>query len=328
MFSVVIPLYNKSHTISRTLNSVLVQTFMEFEIVIVNDGSTDDGVQKIIELTSDDRIKIINQENQGVSVARNNGVKNSKFEYVAFLDGDDEWFPSYLENIKNAIFSFPKAGMYCSAGIVKNADGSEYYRLADKYKNTICEISFFENPHVFLHTSSTVVSKKAFDQTDGFPLKMQPQEDFALFFSLALKFQVIYCGKISSIYNGGVDGQATSINLDSMTNHFINRMNIVFNIWIKSELKNKLYLVFTKYELRHTLYNDLKKSNYNSINSILINLDSRLISHFLKLELFIIKKPSTRFLAMIYLLFTKLIWRLNGFPRTKFIYTESSGSKK
>ena len=100
MFSIVIPLYNKAHTIERTLSTVLNQSFKEFEVVIVNDGSTDNSEEVIRNFTSDSRIKIINQENQGVSAARNKGVSLSSFEYVAFLDGDDEWLPDYLLKMK------------------------------------------------------------------------------------------------------------------------------------------------------------------------------------------------------------------------------------
>ena len=94
--SVIIPLFNKGFIISETLESVLVQTFTDFEIVIVNDGSTDGCVQKIKDYTSDTRIRIINQKNQGVSVARNIGVYHAKYEYIAFLDGDDEWLPGKI----------------------------------------------------------------------------------------------------------------------------------------------------------------------------------------------------------------------------------------
>lgn len=116
MISVVIPLYNKEHTITRTLGTVLNQTYKDFEVVIINDGSTDNGVSVIQNFSTDSRIKIINQSNQGVSVARNEGVRNATYEYVAFLDGDDEWLPNYLSKMYEAIQKFPNAGLFCCAG--------------------------------------------------------------------------------------------------------------------------------------------------------------------------------------------------------------------
>lgn len=81
-FSVVIPLYNKQSHVKETIQTVLAQTFQDFEIVVVNDGSKDDSV-KIVEAIQDDRIRLIHQENQGVSVARNNGIKEAKAEHIA-----------------------------------------------------------------------------------------------------------------------------------------------------------------------------------------------------------------------------------------------------
>ena len=121
MFSVVIPLYNKAHTIKRTLKSDLNQTFIDFEILVINDGSTDTGVD-IVNNFKDKRVKVLNQENQGVSAARNKGVANAQFEFIALLDGDDEWDEKYLETISQSLQKYPKTGMVCCAGFFKNLD--------------------------------------------------------------------------------------------------------------------------------------------------------------------------------------------------------------
>ena len=106
-FSVIIPLYNKAYSIERCIGSVISQTYQNFEIIVVNDGSTDDSAKKVInsysnEITSG-KIRIIYQPNKGVSVARNNGVEASNCEYICFLDADDEWKPHFLELMKNLI---------------------------------------------------------------------------------------------------------------------------------------------------------------------------------------------------------------------------------
>ena len=95
MISVVIPLYNKEKSIASTLRTVLNQTFSDYEIVIVNDGSTDGSVEEI-EKVQDDRIRLVHQPNAGVSAARNRGIEEAKGELNAFLDADDEWKPDYL----------------------------------------------------------------------------------------------------------------------------------------------------------------------------------------------------------------------------------------
>lgn len=103
MISVIIPLYNKAHTIVNTLNTVLNQTYHDFEVVIVNDGSTDNGVEVIKQNFNDSRIRIINQKNAGVSAARNRGIQESRGKWISFLDADDEWMPNYLETVYQII---------------------------------------------------------------------------------------------------------------------------------------------------------------------------------------------------------------------------------
>jgi len=90
MFSVVIPLYNKERSVKNTIESVLNQTFQDFEVIVVNDGSTDNSLE-VVKSFNDERIRIINQKNSGVSSARNRGIKEAKYEWIAFLDADDLW---------------------------------------------------------------------------------------------------------------------------------------------------------------------------------------------------------------------------------------------
>lgn len=315
MISVVIPLYNKAHTIVNTLQTVLNQSFNNFEIIIINDGSTDNGTELIMNFSSDSRIRIIDQENQGVSAARNFGVLNAKFDFIAFLDADDEWLPDYLMKMNEAIELFPAAGMYCCAGIVRNADGSEFDRIAQQYQNKILEIDFFENPGVFLHTSATVVAKAQFLNTSGFPVGMKRNQDFALFFSLAFIAPVVYCGVPLSVYVGGVEGQATSVDQLKVIQHVINRFNLVFDNWLKSSSKNKTFVIFTKYELRHLFITNLRDKDYQSIQYFLGGLDPRIIHLFSAIETSLIANQKLRIIAIVFIIITKLRWRLRGYPR-------------
>lgn len=105
--SVVIPLYNKAPHIERALNSILSQTIQPIEIVVVDDGSTDGG-PKIVENFNYPNIRLIRQEHQGVSIARNRGITESKGGLISFLDADDVWLPGYLEEINKLRERFPK----------------------------------------------------------------------------------------------------------------------------------------------------------------------------------------------------------------------------
>jgi glycosyltransferase involved in cell wall biosynthesis len=113
-FSVVIPLYNKRNEIARCLESVLAQTRESYEVVVIDDGSTDDGAALVVEFASP-RIRLIRQENRGLGPTRNRGIEESNADVIAFLDADDEWLPGHLEQIHKLAAAAPSAGVYCTA---------------------------------------------------------------------------------------------------------------------------------------------------------------------------------------------------------------------
>ena len=116
MYSIVIPLYNKEKYIARAIKSVLAQTYQEFEIIVINDGCTDNSANEVA-MFDDDRIKIINQVNAGVSAARNRGILEAKQSFIAFLDADDEWYPDYLESIANLQGAYPECQVFATSYI-------------------------------------------------------------------------------------------------------------------------------------------------------------------------------------------------------------------
>ena len=112
MISVVIPLFNKEQIIEKTLRSVLSQDYDDFEVVVVNDGSTDRSAE-IVNRIDDSRIRLIEQENGGPSKARNTGTKYSKGDWLLFLDADDELCESALRNLSKQVIGHPGCNMYC-----------------------------------------------------------------------------------------------------------------------------------------------------------------------------------------------------------------------
>lgn len=121
MISIIIPLYNKERSIVRTLDSVLAQTNTDYECLIVNDGSTDKSADVVRDVICNagamgngmrEKLRLIEKENGGVSSARNCGIHEAKGEYVAFLDGDDLWEPTYIETLAKLISDYPKAAIY------------------------------------------------------------------------------------------------------------------------------------------------------------------------------------------------------------------------
>jgi glycosyltransferase involved in cell wall biosynthesis len=111
-FTIIIPLYNKESFVENTINSILNQTFTEYEVFIVNDCSTDDSVVKVKPFLSE-KIKLIeHSENKGLSAARNTGIQNANSDYITFLDADDLWKPTFLETIHQLITNFPEAKIF------------------------------------------------------------------------------------------------------------------------------------------------------------------------------------------------------------------------
>jgi glycosyltransferase involved in cell wall biosynthesis len=127
-FSVVIPLYNKKAYIKRCLRSVLRQTHTDFEVLVINDGSTD-GSEQELDHFPDERVRLIRQTNQGVSVARNKGVDLASNDVVFFLDADDTWEPTFLEEMARLVAVCPDAGVYAGGTRKIFADGRALHNV-------------------------------------------------------------------------------------------------------------------------------------------------------------------------------------------------------
>ena len=157
MFSIVIPLYNKENSIQSTLKSILSQTYQKFEIVVVDDGSTDSSAEKVLEIF-DERIRLIRKENGGVCSARNRGIKEAKYDYIALLDADDTWDENYLNEQVKMINDYPNAKMwginyaemsngelarYLPTGLSENFRGyvEDYFYIKKKPLNSYLPIS-------------------------------------------------------------------------------------------------------------------------------------------------------------------------------------------
>lgn len=205
MISVVIPLYNKERNIATTLRTVFNQTFQDFEIVIVNDGSTDDSVAEV-EKTKDSRIRLFHQNNAGVSVARNRGIDEAKGEFIAFLDADDEWKPDYLATQMALAKQYRQCDVFACNYEFRDTEGqvkptilrkipfveetgilSNYFEVASCSHPPICSISI-------------MVRKSAIQSIGGFPVGIKSGEDLLTWARLACKYQIAYSKKVLAVF--------------------------------------------------------------------------------------------------------------------------------
>ena len=187
-FSVIIPLYNKAPYIEKALRSVLAQTFADYELIVVDDGSTDasaGAVQRTLE-GSDIRWRLISKENGGVSSARNAGIDAADGEYACLLDADDWWEPAFLERMDILISNYPDAGLYCSnyyyvhngKNTVKLDIPTGYFDYCKEYARTLCMVA----------TSSCCSATQVLKEMGGFKTFLKLGEDFDLWIRIALKY--------------------------------------------------------------------------------------------------------------------------------------------
>ena len=180
--SVVIPLYNKEKEIACTLRSVLAQTSQPLEIIVVDDGSTDGSAARVEEIGSP-LIRLIRQENRGVSAARNRAMQEACGEYAALLDGDDTWEPGYLAEIERLIAAYPGCGAYATSF---NVDDGHHLTPGDT-PQTEGVVDFFTEAlsHYVLIPSSTTLRREPALSLGGFPEGMRMGEDQYLWTKLA-----------------------------------------------------------------------------------------------------------------------------------------------
>lgn len=218
--SVVIPLYNKHAYVERAVTSVLQSGYTPHEVIVVDDGSTDDGPQRVSAM-ADPRVRLIRQPNGGVSAARNRGISEATGDHVAFLDADDYWTPEYLPAIADLIARFPECGMYATHFFYFRDDGFRHsprlWGIEAAARPQRIERFFDIWSHgVFFCTCSVVISLRILrDSGIRFPEGEQHGEDQDVWFRIAERWPIAYLGQPLVGYRMGVTGSlATSFSGD------------------------------------------------------------------------------------------------------------------
>lgn len=286
-FSIIIPVYNKEKHIKATLESVLNQTFKDFEIIVVNDGSTDRSEEIILQIT-DNRINLHTIENQGVSYARNYGISKANSDLIVFLDADDLWKPFHLEDLETLHETYPNCGLYCKAYIKKNNRIviTSKYKTIPNTKDWMGIIQdYFEASTVnaLAWTSAVMVPKKILDSIGGFDEKitMGAGEDTDLWIRIALQYQVAFYNKVSAIHNLVSDNRVSHSNTN--LRKFINLDK--YEPLAQSNKNLKKYLDLNRYsialqykkvgnmEMTHSYLKYIEQKNLNWKQRLLISLN-------------------------------------------------------
>lgn len=204
LFSVVIPLFNKQPFIRRCIESILRQTVQDFEINVVDDGSTD-GSSDVVRSIQDPRVNLIVQANRGVGAARNTGIAAARGRLIAFLDADDEWRPFFLEAMRTLHQSYPQAGLlatgYRRCLSLDYRFDRELTLVSPPARpqfllNNFLRVAIFSN---FVTSSSTAVARSVIDTLGGFDEDAAFGEDLEFWLRIALRYPTAFDARILAI---------------------------------------------------------------------------------------------------------------------------------
>ncbi len=203
-FSVIVSVYNKAPHIKETINSVLCQTLTDYEIIIINDASTDQS-EAIIETISSEKINYISlKKNVGAGAARNKGIEAAKGKYIALLDGDDLWLPNYLEEMMALIKEFKNHRVFTAQLIreTKNSSSLCNYSFSTAGKTTMLDLDFFKSSfkHCVLHSSSTTVHREVFEKVGRYDPSIKSGQDTDLWIRMGLEYRIAFSTKPLVIY--------------------------------------------------------------------------------------------------------------------------------
>ena len=195
--SIVMPLYNKGGQVLETIASVAAQTHSDWELVVVDDGSTDGG-PVLVRALQDPRIRVVSQVNAGVAVARNRGIELARGDLIAFLDADDLWLPGFLDAVLALEVDFPQAQWFATGYEIRPVQGASYVarlRGAPKgFRRAILPdyftVAIQSTPPVW--SSAAAVRRDAIQTIGGFPVGIDSGEDLLTWARLAVRYPLGY----------------------------------------------------------------------------------------------------------------------------------------
>ncbi|MBC8756067.1 glycosyltransferase family 2 protein [Kordia sp. YSTF-M3] len=261
LFSVIIPLYNKENYVQQTIESVLQQTFADFELIVVNDSSTDKSVD-IVSKISDPRIQIIqNPNNAGLSTTRNHGISKASGKIITLLDADDLWLPTFLETIKNLYETFPEASLYGTDYIEKYTEQEilePKKNISIALKGTSFVVSDFFDANMFqpiFSQSNLAFKKEICVESVIFNPQITFAEDIDFYIKYGSKYKVAYHYEALAEVRFDVPNQMSKHSIASKTLPDLDRYESIAkdNISLKKYLDLYRYIFASLYLLENAI---------------------------------------------------------------------------
>ncbi|MAK48882.1 glycosyltransferase [Marinobacter sp. UBA2498] len=198
LVSVITPTFNRSDFLPESIDSVLAQTYQNFQLIIVDDGSTDSTREVVEPYLTDQRIKYFYQSNQGQSVARNKGISESSGEFICFLDSDNAWLPNKLDRSLLEFSRFPQSDIVYGDGILIDEKSAEIGKNTMKrYSGRITHHLLKDN---FVSMNTTMTRRKCFDELGSFNESDRVAEDYELWLRFSTRFEFRYIPEFLSYY--------------------------------------------------------------------------------------------------------------------------------
>lgn len=306
-FTVIIPLYNKERYIENAIKSILNQTFTDFELLIINDCSTDKSVEIATEFVSE-KVRIIHHEkNSGLAATRNTGIKKANSNYVTFLDADDLWKPLFLEKIFHLIQNFPEARIFGTNyeeiwdKTIKNPhNGSD--SLASDFAGYVNFFKINLRQGIYNH-GSVCFHKEVYENVGFYNENIQLSQDLDFNIRANYHYKLAFDNSIQMSYFMQTDNQLTRSSLQNKTIPDYDK----YEDWTKNNSDLKKYLDFERYVLGKRLkkngdsrwkkmISNIDSNNLNWKQNLLLKLPSSILNSLDKVKLFLLKlgvKPST-----------------------------------
>jgi glycosyltransferase involved in cell wall biosynthesis len=306
-FTVIIPLYNKEKYIENAIKSILNQTYTDFELPIINDGSTDNRVEIASKFLSEKVQLIHHEKNSGLAATRNTGIKKATSNYVTFLDADDLWKPHFLEKIFHLIQNFPEARIFGTnyeeiweKTIKKPHNGSE--SLPTDFAGYVNFFKINLKQGLYNH-GSVCLHKEVYEKVGFYNENIQLSQDLDFNIRANYHFKLAYDNSVQMSYFMQTDNQLTRSSLQNKTIPDYDK----YEDWTKKNPDLKKYLDFERYVLGKRLKknNDLRwkkmianidSNNLNWKQNLLLKLPSSILNLIDKVKLILLKlgiKPST-----------------------------------
>ncbi|WP_022668864.1 glycosyltransferase family 2 protein [Desulfospira joergensenii] len=220
--SIIMPCFNAEAHIEDSVKSVLNQTYKNFELIIIDDGSTDSSLSLATEIkTTDNRIKVINQKNKGPGPARNRGLNEAKGDYIAFLDSDDYWSPDCLQKLEKALssnFSSPYGLVYCGWQNMGLTIGKSQPYIPPDYSSVDLSELFLGGCRWPIHAA--LLHRECIERVDGFNEQWTSCMDYDLWLRMTPFLKVVLVPEVLAFYRHHNSGQITKNRALVAENHW------------------------------------------------------------------------------------------------------------